>query len=301
MDYNKVKYQHIERLGTDATEGIDQGTYYVFAKLDGTNGVLWWEDDRVRCGSRKRELTAEKDNAGFFAKFSDSAPLTDFFTEHPNLVIYGEWLVHHTVNYVEMAYKKFYVFDVFDMDEHRYLPYMEYTDLISKIDPENILVVPPMATVKDSPITSADIQRYFSCTGLLLQDPTALGEGIVIKNYDYKNIYGRVVWAKVVRDEYKQQKYTKIETKGENPVEELYISKFCTNAFIVKEFEKVKELHEGKWETKFIGRLLGHVYHELVVENTWEFIKKYKNPTVNFRVLRKLCDDAVKKALPELF
>ena len=31
-----------------------------------------------------------------------------------------------------------------------------------------------------------------------------IGEGIVIKNYSYKNKYYRVVWAKMVTDEFKE-------------------------------------------------------------------------------------------------
>ena len=36
-----VKYQHIERFGTQETEGIENGTCYVFPKIDGTNASLW--------------------------------------------------------------------------------------------------------------------------------------------------------------------------------------------------------------------------------------------------------------------
>ena len=35
-----VKYQHVERLGTDETEGILDGIVYVFYKIDGTNGSV---------------------------------------------------------------------------------------------------------------------------------------------------------------------------------------------------------------------------------------------------------------------
>jgi hypothetical protein len=38
----------------------------------------------------------------------------------------------------------------------------------------------------------------------LMQDGE-IGEGIVIKNYDYVNKWGRVVWAKIVRNEFKER------------------------------------------------------------------------------------------------
>ena len=36
-----VKYMHLERYGNEEVDGIEQGTTYVFPKLDGTNAQLW--------------------------------------------------------------------------------------------------------------------------------------------------------------------------------------------------------------------------------------------------------------------
>lgn len=50
-------YQHVERLGTTETNGILDGTCYIFPKIDGTNATVWLGDDNtLRAGSRKREL-----------------------------------------------------------------------------------------------------------------------------------------------------------------------------------------------------------------------------------------------------
>lgn len=59
------KYQHIERLGTQATEGILDGTVYVFSKLDGTNTSVYLTDSgEVEVASRNRVLTDGEDNHG---------------------------------------------------------------------------------------------------------------------------------------------------------------------------------------------------------------------------------------------
>lgn len=53
-------YQHIERLGTQETEGILDGTCHIFPKIDGTNATVYLGDDgNLHGGSRKRELTIE--------------------------------------------------------------------------------------------------------------------------------------------------------------------------------------------------------------------------------------------------
>lgn len=58
-------YDHVERLGHEDTDGLTIGKVHVFPKLDGTNAVVWWDGERVRCGSRRREISIEDDNAGF--------------------------------------------------------------------------------------------------------------------------------------------------------------------------------------------------------------------------------------------
>ena len=37
------KYTHIVRFGHDEVEGIEDGTCYVFPKLDGANASIWFE------------------------------------------------------------------------------------------------------------------------------------------------------------------------------------------------------------------------------------------------------------------
>lgn len=44
------KYQHVERFGKKETQGIEKGTVYIFPKLDGTNGVVWFDGIDVKAG-----------------------------------------------------------------------------------------------------------------------------------------------------------------------------------------------------------------------------------------------------------
>jgi hypothetical protein len=45
MEY--LKYQHIERFGTDEVDEIGVGECYVFPKIDGTNAQVWIEDGQI--------------------------------------------------------------------------------------------------------------------------------------------------------------------------------------------------------------------------------------------------------------
>lgn len=124
------------------------------------------------------------------------------------------------------------------------------------------------------------------------------GEGIVIHNVGFQNKYGRTVFAKIVRKEYKQRKYTPDINK--QTVEEAIVEKFCTEAFIEKEYQKLVD-QMGGWGSKYIGRLLGTVYHTFVKEECWNFIKAFHYPTVDFSFLNRLVVDKVKEVKNELF
>ena len=72
------------------------GTVYCFSKLDGTNAVAWADEaGNIHCGSRRREIGHDHDNANFMNWFTTDAStekLRDFLIHNPNLIVYGEWL-----------------------------------------------------------------------------------------------------------------------------------------------------------------------------------------------------------------
>lgn len=95
---NFKKYQHVERYGTSAVDGIEKGECWVFPKLDGTNGSVWLGmDGKIRAGSRRRELSLEKDNQGFYASVLQDERIEQYLQKYPSHRLYGEWLVPHTL------------------------------------------------------------------------------------------------------------------------------------------------------------------------------------------------------------
>lgn len=288
------KYQHIERFGTVETEGIDKGMCYVFPKIDGTNASLWW-DNGLQAGSRNRHLTLDNDNAGFFNWAGNQNRFEYFFADYPNLRLYGEWLVPHTLKtYDESAWRNFYVFDVMSGEE--YLPYDEYKKLL---DEYGIDYIPPICKIENP--TYERLVNQLEKNSYLIEDGKGTGEGIVIKNYDYKNRFGRVIWAKIVRNDFKA-KHAKVpvtEIKGNNLIEEDIVNKFITKSLVEKEFAKIES--ENGWSSKLIPRLLNTIYYCLVKEESWDFIKEFKNPTIDFKRLQYFTNSKVKELIPHLF
>src|SRR5574344_2705502 len=201
------KYQHIERFGTDEVENINIGKCYIFPKIDGTNSSCWLNaDGELRCGSRNRELTIEKDNAGFYAAMIKNENIINYLKAHPTHRIFGEWLVPHTLKtYRADAWRKFYVFDVaIDNDElERGLEYIPYDVYAPMLEEFGIEYIAPLRIVKNG-----DYEYFVHCLEVndyLIEDGKGVGEGIVIKNYNFYNRYGRQTWAKIVRAEFKEK------------------------------------------------------------------------------------------------
>lgn len=292
MEYKK--YQHVERFGTVETEGIDKGMCYVFPKIDGTNASLWW-DDGLQAGSRNRHLTLDNDNAGFFNWAGKQNRFDYFFADYPNLRLYGEWLVPHTLKtYQESAWRNFYVFDV--MEGGEYLPYDEYKKLL---DEYGIDYIPPICKIENP--THERLVNQLEKNSYLVEDGKGTGEGVVIKNYDYKNRFGRVIWAKIVRNDFKTKhaKVSVTEIKENKLIEEEIVNKFITKSLVEKEFAKIES--ENGWSSKLIPRLLNTIYYCLVKEESWNFIKEFKNPTIDFKRLQYFTNSKVKELIPHLF
>ena len=56
-----------------------------------------------------------------------------------------------------------------------------------------------------------------------------------------------------------------------------------------------------EWSSKYIPRLLNTVYYELIREESWNFIKKNKNPIINYKILQKFVIKKVKQIKSNLF
>lgn len=292
------RYQHVERFGTQEVEGIEFGECYVFPKIDGTNASVWiGEDNQIHAGSRRRELSLDSDNAGFFAFITEDVGrrFEDFFSDYPHLRLYGEWLVPHSLKtYRESAWRKFYVFDVMDGDE--YLPFEMYNLIIQNY---NIDVIPPICKINSG--SYEQFVNQLAKNTFLIEDGKGQGEGIVIKRYDYRNKYGRIAWAKIVTSEFKE-KHSKVMgcgvVEGKDLVEKRIVDEFLTKAMIEKVYAKISV--DG-WSSKMIPRLLNTCYYDLVKEESWNFVKKFKSPTINFKTLQHFTFSKVKEEMDKLF
>lgn len=295
------KYMHIENFKSDEVGGIDSGQCYIFPKLDGTNGLLWFDGEKLCAGSRNRELSIANDNAGFMNWAVMQTQFINFFLDVSNhyLYLFGEWLVPHTLKtYRDDAWRKFYVFDVFDSRTNEYLPYSEYSELLQS---RGIDYIRPISIIENPTIES--LRDISKTNTYLIKEDTGSGEGIVVKNYKYKNRFGRTTWAKIISDEHKEKRNHKSNVQNKTPhnsIENKIGNEFVTEHLINKTFAKIINDADG-WNSGKIQQLIGIVYHDLIVECMWDIQKKYKKPTIDFKLLYKATVQRIKMVKNDLF
>lgn len=298
-----AKYQHIERFGHDKVADINLGLCHIFSKIDGANASVWLGDDgKIHAGSRKKELSEEFDNHGFYKYITQDKRIRDLLNARPELRLFGEWLVPHTLKIYRFdAWRKFYVFDVTYFTPEmgiRHMPYDIYKDLLDQYELDYLA---PIAIIKNP--TYDRLVDLLDKTMDLIEDGKGPGEGIVIKNYDFINQYGRTTWAKIVRAEFKEEFHKAMgppNIKEKGILEENIARDYITEAMVDKVYANIVN-EQGEWKSQYIPRLLSTVFHDLVNEEIWTIIKKYKNPTIHFDMLLKFTILVIKSLKSDLF
>ena len=207
--------------GTDAIRPKNTSTFEVgdiiqiTTKIDGANASIAYDETtgKLEIFSRTNLLDKPGDLRGFYDYIrSEVEPKTDW-SKHPDLVIFGEWLVKHSVNYKNDCYNKWRVYDIWDKTLGRYLPQSNVKEICKQLGLEYI------EELYYGPFISWDHCRSF------LTKSTAYGpeqEGIVIKNQSKlgKDDNRAPAYLKIVNEKFKESQHSKKEKKPIDPTVE---------------------------------------------------------------------------------
>lgn len=277
-------YPKIHRLGKEETDGLLDGTeetlfVVVQEKIDGANTSIWLDDDGVvQCGSRTRQLPADESFNGFVEWARNQETIVSYLTENPTHTLYGEWLVRHTIAYNETAYKKWYLFDVFDNTSEEFLPSIDVGLIAEKYGFNT-----PAIFAKGF-MTVEQIQDHVGRTTLGEQ-----GEGVVIKRYGFKNKFGDHCYAKIVTQKFKENNAITFggNNKHSDTYQEMYfVQKYCTLARVEKIMHKIQPEIDRRLDLQHIPRVSATCYHDMITEEAWEIAQTGK--TVDFSQLKRL-------------
>jgi hypothetical protein len=201
-----VKYSDIESYGKPENKAIldyPDDEIIIEEKVDGGNGAFWIEDGVIHTASRNRDLTEQQDERTFEVYRKD---LLERLTPNkdkinPNYIYYVEWMQKHSIFYgkempkvigleirpIEGAFGKSPLY------LSRKIKEREFEKL-------GVVCVHLIGTYKakeiNNELLNSLIQKSVYYDGL--------PEGIVLKNYMRTNVYGRQMFAKIVRDDFKE-------------------------------------------------------------------------------------------------
>lgn len=271
-------YPKIHRLGKEETEGILNNYVIVQEKVDGANISIFQLDGKVRCGTRTRILPEDESFNGFQEAVRSNLNLAMYFSRNPNHILYGEWLVKHTITYPDEAYRKIYLFDIYDRFNDVWLSQEDV-----KAEAEFLGLEYPHIFVAGN-ITEDEINEYVGKSAI-----APAGEGVVLKAEGFVNKFGDHSYAKVVHQKFKES--NAIVFGGNNKHSDTYwemyvVNKYCTTGRVTKIMQKLQSETEEKLDYKHIPQVVGTCYHDMMTEEIWEIIKKVQK--LDFYQLKRL-------------
>lgn len=174
------KYTDIERLKEKYCSAFVPGeNITITEKIDGANASIVYnpEKDCIEAFSRRQKLSEDQGLNGFY----DFVQTLDKFiiqsaTDNGRYIIFGEWLIKHTVKYPEDKMNQFYVFDLYDTQIEQYAPW-EKTKMVAEF-----IGLKTVPLFFDGKFESWDKVYEYLGKSEMNAEPT--GEGIVIKSQD---------------------------------------------------------------------------------------------------------------------
>lgn len=272
-------YPKIHRLGKEETDNILDWELIVQEKVDGANVSIFWHEGEVRCGTRTRMLPKDKSFRGFQEAVNANSKIADFLKENNDLILYGEWLVKHTITYPDEAYEKIYLFDVYSTILDEWYDQESVQEIAENLE----LQYPHIfATGK---LTAEEINEFVGKSAI-----APAGEGVVLKAKDFVNKFGDHCYAKVVHQKFKE--FNAIVFGGNNKHSDTYwemyvVNKYCTTGRVQKIIQKLQSQTDERLDLKHTSQVAGTCYHDMITEEIWEITKKV--PALDFKKLRNLC------------
>ncbi|MCI8659158.1 MAG: RNA ligase family protein [Lachnospiraceae bacterium] len=266
---DQKRYMEIERLRDDFKTGFRTGDLVqISEKIDGSNGAIQYDlmTDTLAAFSRNKRLN-EKNRLSGFWDYVQSLCAEDY-KDTPDYVIFGEWLTQNIIVYKQENIKRWYVFDIYDRKEMRYLP---QTEVRQFAESHNLLYA--HVFYEGAFISWEHVKSFVGKSAY-----GDLGEGVVIKNQTRLNSRDKdhPFVVKLVRKDLQEVKRARKQRRAD-PVDELLavreiVESVVTRQRVEKELYKMRDdgiLPEDwkSWNIKMIAQNLPkRIYLDCVKE-----------------------------------
>lgn len=264
-------FMDIERFKEKFEEGFRVGDHIVIQeKIDGANFSIRYDEetDSVAAFSRKNLLNFKNNLRG---AYEWSQKLNKDLVKEVlgnNKVLFGEWLVPHTIVYPKERYHNAYFYDVYDLETECYLPQNEVKDIVNRL---NLIYVP---VFYDGEFTSwEDVREFVGKTEL----GGELGEGIVVKNQTRLNDPNT-----------KLPFYTKIVTEKFSE----HMKQRVVDPEKLAEKERVNAIAETIVTRARVEKILNKLVDEGIIPEDWD---EHDMSTIAKNLSKRVYEDCVKE------
>lgn len=255
------KYPKIHTLGSPENTGILDEVVVCQSKIDGANFRCRYvlEEDRLIFGSRSQLL--ENANPNEWKAIRSYHKAFELFKDKfiPNVVYFSESMQKHTISYENIPDTIGY--DVFDVERQEF-----YNWKAAKVAFEQIGI----------PFINIHFEKHGrdltidELKDLIKKSPYRKegDEGIVLKCYNKKNVFGRPLFAKIVDELFKEEnkkafkQVTPTTTNNEYEV----IDRYLTDARFQKAIIKLKEQGESI-DMSLMPKLFKYLGDDILSEN----------------------------------
>lgn len=262
------KYSDIERISNPEVEEIKNypnEIVYVEEKVDGGNGSFWWDNKLNKIIFASRNKTFEDEGAGNFQISVDfiKAAIGDGTKLNPDYIYYFEHMIKHTIKYDLVKTPRALGFDIHIKSNNTYLGFEDKVKEFSRIGIPMVRLV-MTCKMSDIQIDSPDVipnSIYYS----------GKAEGIVIKNYNHLNKYGRPLFAKIVSEQFKELQAPKDKSSKEyqdyRDSAEL-VEKYATEARIRKQILRLVNEEQKSLDRTLMKFLPVYIIKDILKEES---------------------------------
>ena len=303
------KYLDIERCKESYASTFEVGEPIVIqVKIDGSNASIAYDSktNSLVAFSRRQALNETNTLNGFwnYVQSLDVKAFAEILGDR--YIIFGEWLVPHSVKYPENMYKKFYMFDVWDRETEQYLT---QEDSLAIFDRLKYYIPNYVQTLYNGPFVSWEHTLAFLKENIYGEAPCM--EGIVIKRQDklWSKSSRLPYYVKVVNEKFSEVHSSKPkiidpEKLAAREAEQAAVAEVVTKRRIQKMLQKFEEdnLIPSDWggeSMKQISKLLPKAVWNDIIKEEPEIVQQYENfgkicATLCMKYAREILNDKSK-------
>lgn len=279
------RYPKIKRIGHSDNEEMFQyasDKVYITEKLDGSNGRMWVDDGKLCFGSNN---VSDIDHDGQFGRYVKYLKRhVDANDLDQDYIYVGEYMRKHSLSYPDDIEPVIF-YDI--LYKENGCP-IDYNVAIEEFKRLGLEYIEPLYTGKWSDIRD-NLDEFLEDSEYRDGKP----EGIVIKNYERTNRFGRPLFAKKVNEDFKEKHKAKFKDQGGKKKSKIFNqmiylrNSYITEARIRKQIYRLRDEKDMEISRPMMNYLIPMVIEDTLREEATTIYNDDKIYLIDFEVLQQ--------------